>query len=320
MIFAPTPTPRFVGCRRLALGALLSAALFPGRSLMAVDASDVRPVAPISITLFRAAFTRVNENDAKAAMTAFSGELARKLGYSAPARVGTYETHEEMRAAVVAGAVQVLIVGLWDFVRLDIADRVDVLYTAITAGRSAHRWQVLTRRDSGLDSLDALRGRRVLVLHTNVAHMGVPWMETTLLETRRGAPGAFFASFELQNNPSAAVLPVFFGKAQACVVDAGAFELLAQLNPQLQRALVPITESPTMANSVVCFSRTGWPSEQLRHDAAKQLATLERDPAGRQILLLFRCDRLSPFEPAQFETTVDLYRRYRQFQPQEGGR
>jgi phosphonate transport system substrate-binding protein len=320
VIFAPSPLLCFVRRRRLALGALLWAGLLPGRTLLAAEAPDARPEAPVSITMFRSAFTRVNENDAKAALAALALDLGRKVGTSVPSRVAVYETHQEMRSAITAGAVQVLIVGLWDFLHLDIADRVDILYIAHTAGRPAHRWQILARRDSGLDSLDALRGRRVLVLHTNVAHMGVPWMETTLLETQRGAPGRFFASFEPQNSPSAAVLPVFFGKAQACVVDAGAFELLGQLNPQLQRTLVPIAESPAMANSVICFSRTGWPSEQLRRDVARQLASLEKDPAGRQILLLFKCDRLSPFDPAQLDTTADLYRRYRQFQPQEGAR
>ena len=69
-----------------------------------------------------------------------------------------------------------------------------------------------------------------------------------------------------------------------------------------------------MVNGIVCLARLGWSSAKVREDLVRSIGELDRSPPGRQILTLFKCDRLVPFEPAQLDSVRRLFARHAQLQ------
>jgi phosphonate transport system substrate-binding protein len=102
------------------------------------------------------------------------------------------------------------------------------------------------------------------------------------------------------------VLPVFFGVKPACIVDRLAFETMMEMNPQVGSQLVKVVVSEPYLDSITFMTRHGYVSERARRDLINALAELHQEPAGRQILTLFKVDQLVPFKEEYMKSVKDL--------------
>lgn len=301
---------------RLAL--LLSVGL--GGALRAHSEAATPPPIPLNVALLRDSLVRLNENDAKAAIGVLAREIARNVGYEIAPHVDIFDSQAGLKNALEVGHAQILMVSLWDLLALGSKQDLEISYVCVVGGQTSTRWLLLTRHDAPHRTLADLRGKSVLVLHNATAHLGTPWIETRLLELGLGTPAEFFGRYQLVDKSSAAALPVFFNRADACIVDEVSFDTLRTLNPQLGRTLAAIEQTDPLPNPVVCLTREGWATPQFRRDAYEEFGRLGREPAGRQLLTLFKCDALAPFRAEQIDTVSALFRRHQRARSVEASR
>lgn len=277
------------------------------------------PSAPLIVrgALLRSGLSQLNENDAKAAIVALTQKLGSDLGYAISTQVDVFSTRAELKAALETRRVQIVLVGPWDLLAMELRDRLDTGFATVIGGHTSTRWLMLARAERAFRGLADLRDKSILVLHNVTALLGGAWAETRLLELRAAPPARFFSSYAVVEKPSAAVLPVFFGKADACIVDEDSFAVLRALNPQVGRHLSAVEISEPFLNPVICLTRDGWANDRVRADVLAKFATLADEPAGRQLLTLFKCDRLAPLAPGAFDTVEALFRRNRALRAQE---
>lgn len=278
---------------------------------LAATAPSASAAAPLLVrgALLRSGLTQLNENDAKAAITALTQRLGSTLDYAVSTQIEVFPNCDALKAALETQRIQVVLLGPWDILASGLRDYIDTSFTTVIGGHTSTRWLLLARADRAFRSLADLRHQDVLVLHSLTSQLGTVWTETRLLELQAGTPAQFFSRYALVEKPSAAVLPVFFGKADACVVDEDSFTVLRTLNPQVGRHLAAVEISEPLLNPLICLTRQGWSSDRLRTDVHDKLATLGEDPAGRQLLTLFKCDRITPVAPGAFDTIEALFRK-----------
>jgi len=149
---------------------------------------------------------------------------------------------------------------------------------------------------TGPGTLADLRGKDIVVLSSKSGNVSLVWLKVLLFENGLGPPETFVKTVETGTKPSATILPVFFGNKAACLVDRLSFKTMIELNPQVGATLAPIAVSDLYLDSVTCISRVGYPSDRAREDFRRQLRELHLKPAGRQILTMFKVDRLVPFK------------------------
>jgi ABC-type phosphate/phosphonate transport system substrate-binding protein len=269
------------------------------------------PNACLSAEQLHAAFTQhafngVNRADAEAAFKVITRTMGVKRGYDVAVTVRMFERVPELDAELEAGAINLLVLDTWTYLELNTAGRLEPAFVSSDASEVAKQQLLLTRRDSGLHALAALRGKTLNVQSASNANLGVHWLQTVCGEQNLGAPADFFGPMEYLAKPSSVVLPVFFGRTDACLVDSTSLALMAELNPQVGRNLQVIASSEPMVDSVVCLSESGWSSPQFRRDLREVLGELHLEPAGQQILTLFRSGRLMPFEERHLDTVRKL--------------
>jgi ABC-type phosphate/phosphonate transport system substrate-binding protein len=95
-------------------------------------------------------------------------------------------------------------------------------------------------------------------------------------------------------------------------VDHFSFDVMRELNPQVGKDLQAIATSEPFAENVICLSNTGWDSERARTGMIEILADLQSEPAGRQILTLFKVGPMIPFQETQLDTVRQLRAKYEQ--------
>jgi len=275
-----------------------------------VRASD-KPIAEFfTVGITRTAFRNINPNDAAAAYTVVLETIGRRHGRQFKATTQIFDDPGAFEATIRGGSLHISVVGAWDYLSMHIDDVAKPSFVVAENGQVGRRYLVLTRRDSGLNALPDLRGKSIVKLDYAAVGAALHWLDTLLAAGRLGPQERFFGNVEVVGKPSAAVLPVFFGKKSACVVDESSFKIMKELNPQVGLALQVVAISEKFADVLICVREHGWPSDALRAETIQALADLPRDPGGRQILTLFKIDQLVPFRDEYLDNIRQLRATY----------
>jgi ABC-type phosphate/phosphonate transport system substrate-binding protein len=293
---------------RLALGPLIALLwVFPA---WADGQSGALKPMPLEVGFTKYAFLNVNRNDAEASFKAFLQTVGRQRGYDLTAKVTVFDDAPAFETAVKSGSIDLVIIDAWRYLAMDIQKLVTPFFVSSDRGTFGKKYVLLTRQGSSLKTLPDLRGKTFLQIEVTNTNLGRPWLETLLLESRLGAPETFFGRVEGVGKPSAAVLPVFFGNKDACLVDEPGFEIMKELNPQVGKGVQVMVASELLTDALICLRNSNWSSEKFKRDLIEILGNLHGEPAGQQILTLFKVSQLIPFQDTYLDTVRKLRMRH----------
>lgn len=261
------------------------------------------------------AFSNVKRSDAEAAFKVFVGAVARRRGFQVSSTTRVFDDAADFEPEIKAGRINLIIIDSWRFLKMDIHDIVTPYFSTAEREVPGKRYIVLTRRDSGLADIASLRGKDIVEIEVTNANLGRFWLETQLRSEGLGTHETFFGSITKVNRTTAAVLPVFFSKKHACLVDEAGFHVMRELNPQMGAQLQTIRISDSYVDGIVCLRNEGWPTPKQRQDIIDSLRELHTEPVGRQILDIFKVGRLVPYDPAHIATVRELRARHDRLEP-----
>lgn len=270
---------------------------------------DLVPV-DLRVGFTRSSFLGVNEADARAAFKVFSMKVGEKRGYMITPHIRIFDDLAELMTEIDQDKQDLLILESWDYLTLSPTAKMPVEFVTVEQGVMMEEYLVLVRTDVGLSSLADLAGKHLIALDSTNANTGKHWLRTELLAIGVSDPRTFFRRFEVREKPSQVVLPVFFGNADACVVDRSGLEIMAELNPQVGKMLRVIARSEPFLDTVACVRRDGWDEPRQRVDLIAAMQELRQDPAGQQITSLFKFNDLVPFESRYLDTVRALHQRH----------
>lgn len=157
-----------------------------------------------------------------------------------------------------------------------------------------------------IDSLSGFSDAKLLIQRGS-GDLPLMWLQEKFAEEQIPFTEMTFTEVQETNNVSQAVLPLFFGKAQACIVTKSAYETVVELNPQIGKKLKVLYQSEPYINSILCF-RADY-KEKEPDLVLREGLKLNKKPKGEQLLTLFRVKRLYPFDPAQLDSLKSLLAR-----------
>jgi phosphonate transport system substrate-binding protein len=251
-----------------------------------------------------------NRNDATAAYRVFLENQGRHIGRIYKADPQVFDSMPKFEAAIKEQPIHMAVMESWQFLAMDIHQQMRPFFTIMENGQVGRRYLILMRRDSGLTTLADLRGKSILEIDVANAYVGKAWLDTLLMSEGLGIREKFFGSVEMVSKPTAAVLPVFFGKTPACVVDQPSFDVMKELNPQVGEQLQVLAVSDKFSDVVICLREDGWITDKDKSDTIESLNDLHLDPIGQQICTLFKIDRMVPFQDSQLDTIRKLQTTY----------
>jgi phosphonate transport system substrate-binding protein len=273
--------------------------------------SAAQPEQPLTslalhVGFVRTFFLNVNRPDAEAAFKGMAEVIGRERGYRISTDVQIFDSASQIESAVRSSSLNLAILDSWNYVSIPVNGRFLPCFVTAENGQAGKKYLVLTRRESGLKTLADLRGREITEPEVASCNAGGAWLETLLLQNHLGLATNFFGKVTFANKPALVVLPVFFGKQAACLIDASSYALMGELNPQVEKELLPIAESPVYVDNVICLRTNSWDSEKIQRDLTEALGDLHKEPAGQQMLTLFKVSQLVPYKTEQLATVRQL--------------
>lgn len=300
----PAACRRFTLARVWRIGALVLACVGVG----GVGAAEEQPNELVRIGFSRNLFQGVNANDAQAAIKVWANSIVDGWDFEISTNIHLFDGVGEVVAAVQEKRVEAVTITTREYwaVRQQIPIGQIVLGTQENVEQQ--EFLVVVRSNSGVNTLADLRGRNLLKWRAMRTTLAEAWLEVELAENGLGAAADFLNSLTEEEKLSRAVLPVFFGRADACLVTRAGLDLMLELNPQLGRELRVISESDPYVASV-CFFRADFNAPHFA-DIIDALRSVSETPAGKQVMLLFQQSSLSPSDGAVLEPACDLLDRY----------
>ena len=126
------------------------------------------------------------------------------------------------------------------------------------------------------------------------------------------AKGKFKQKFESPStveNPSKAILQVFFHQADAALVTTEAFDVACELNPQLRKDLKVLCESPALITAFFIF-RPSLGLERNMEVVEKAVMDLHTTPGGRQVLTVIQSSKMEKHPISILDNAIQFVKRY----------
>lgn len=296
---------------------LVRVLLLPGCSLWLAGLGLRSPAADDSTSVLRIGFSSsmfaaLNENDARAAVKLWGETVAREYDVPADPQPLVLRTRGELRSALEGRAVDAFGLTVVEYDEIRQTAAADPVFAAVLGGRSAERYLLVANREGPVKGPADLVGRR-LILHQGPPRLCLVslWIESLLRDRVPSEASGIVRSAVSEARIARAVLPVFFGKAEACVVSRNGFESMCEMNPQVAQRLHVVAESEDLIPIVFGIRRDFRPAywEQL----VRGLRDLNKSPAGQQVLMIFQSEKVVEVDAAALEPTFSLIARHRRF-------
>ncbi len=249
-------------------------------------------------------FTNVNVNEAKASIKVWAQTVARERGIAASPDTALFRSLDQIAQALATGSVDLIAFTTTEYWKMRDAVEFDQFFIPIQRGYTAAEYVVLARRNGSIQSLRDLRGCNLIIFTSPQLELGETWLDTTLLQQGFPIASEFTGRFSHVPRLSGAVLPVFFGKADACLVDRVGFDLMAELNPQISKQLVVVASSPQFVAAVAAMRRDCTPAIKTKLISA--LSKLHESSAGQQLMTIFQMERLELAPASALQSACDL--------------
>ncbi len=274
------PPPAYVSRRQALALAFGGGQWFPAALKAAPPTTRVRLAISESLV-----FPNVNLDDARAAMRIWLKRVMVDLNVVFELSPNVFDTTEEILQRARIGDFDAVALNVIEYRQIaEFLDSSQIITPQGAAGMD--RYLLLAKRDSEILRLADLKGRNLLVLKDPKMCVADAWLSTILADSGRGPSEQFFRSVTEETKPAQVILPVFFGRVDACLTFGHSFDTMCELNPQVGKALIPIAASPEMT-VILCVFRKNYPGAG-RDVFTKVYTNLHNSASGRQVEALFQ--------------------------------
>ena len=235
-------------------------------------------------------FVRVNEVDARASLSAFGSILAKERGVPTANEQGIY-THTSAIAEALRrreiDAIGLSVPELWILDKeFDFTD----IIVDVSENQQFEHYVLLVRRDAGVKQLGDLRGKAYTTVTSVRLSLATVWLDLLLADAGLAPTGEFLEAPISHAKPNKALLPLFFGQADVCLISRRMLDAAVELNPQIASKVEVLASSPPLLPSVFAYDAHG--DASIRNSTVTEIVKLHRTAAGRQILTILQAPQV----------------------------
>lgn len=283
--------------RRTAIAAIVAT------FLQAIASAAPRP--RFRIGILSISFARVDVHDAKAAIDVWLTKICDRIGLDYSSEL--FDSHETALSALREKRVDAVYVTPFEY--YDLAERVELvpLLVSATGSSQLENYVMLARTDAiHGEGLKPFAGKRAVVHTASRGRALLEWMQTELCSAGLPEAKAFFSQVEEIRKPESAILSVYFGQSDLCLVGKNAFQMACELNPQIAKKVGVVMQSPPMIPGML-VKRKDY-VEGKDKEVVATASRLHESADGRQVLTLIKIERMGPYSPDLMQGAEELYR------------
>ncbi len=216
----------------------------------------------------------------------------------------SYPDSKQLAEDVAAGQVDVVIVSAVDYLQQNMSTFLRPVAIPVRESQPGERLVLKIRKGSGIKSLADLKGKSINLDSGKNQPLHALWLDQQL--AAEGLPPAreFLSGTVPLQETQRAILPLFYGHAEAAVLTEPLYEAAVDRNAQLAERLVTLKESEPMTGCLLCVHKD---FDKLSASALTSVAThLGTTKAGIFLLQLLKTSHFAPFKEEHLDSTKRL--------------
>lgn len=253
--------------------------------------------------------SHVDSRDARVAIELWTNQLIGDLRLTVHTAAYSFPGLLSLVQAINNKEIDLVMLSGLDFLRIKYQVTIEPSLIGTSSYGFARHYVLVSQKDMPHQDLTLFKNKK-LVIHTYGKGDDLPriWLETLLINSGIYSLENLFKEIIEVPNASRAVLSVFFGQADVCLVTKNAFETAAELNPQLAHELKVLYESPGFLDNLVCFREDY--DEKMKQLIQDKSLSIHNYPKGEQILTLFQLKCMIPYKDIYISNLENLLKEY----------
>lgn len=256
----------------------------------------------LRIAIHVAALRDASRADIEVSLKLWADEMAKVL--EIPAEVRLYTSLADIQGDMVAGRANFVIADGISLLRYFEPNELSDGFGG--RGRTEDNLVLLAHKSAGIQHAKDLAGKRVVLLSDN--ELSDLWLATMCLRSMRQPCKQAGVTVSKETRSTQQVLKVFFNKADAALVRGYAYELAAELNPQIREQLQVVERIPIYPGPLGLFSSQI--SLPFRDYVIGKVPALQNYPRGRQIMEVLQSERVERLSVAALQPIRQLMREH----------
>jgi len=281
----------------------------PGTAWTQFSEGRENPV--LRVGLSSRSFEKINRNDASAALRAWVNMVIKEQDLKIKAEVTLYDSFDDLDNALRQSRVDAFFITVEESMLQGMPEQAIFLPARKKQGLYI-RYAVIVHRNSDIPDMKSLMGCTMVIHDSSQMILSRQWLKSVLTGHTRRPIDQWLGSLTTTDNPSKAILQVYFRQTQAALVTMETFKLACELNPQLRKELKMLSVSPPFIPSFFMFRPTY--RSQARQHLEAALTALETTAGGRQLLTVFHLSGMEKQPPSILETTRQFLTEYQRLE------
>lgn len=212
---------------------------------------------------------------------------------------------EYMLNGLKNNTIQMGYVSNLDYVKIKKSRAVTPFAKVVKGGTSTYNAILLVRKDSGINSLGDLKGKKFAYSSKNSSHGYLyPYL---LIKNAFHIPlEKFFGSIITTKKDPDGILSVLYRRADAVSASSQTYAILAELMPRLKRELKVLSTSQPLVHGPMFYDERNVPDAKTREDIKREVLNMSKGTEGKQILLLFKIGGFTQANDSDYNTLRTL--------------
>ncbi len=218
----------------------------------------------------------------------------------------SYNSSSELEQDIIKGKVNVFTISTTDFYKFNNVKSYESILSGVTSLKSKFDNYILITNSSTIN-LSQIVSEQIQVSTIFPHQLKIMWVKLVL--SGKNKPNKFNI-VESQLSEGNLILSVFFGKTKHAVVTKAAFDLVCELNPQVKEKLRVLSESQDLVNTFIGYKKGDDVDMDMIYTVTSVGQEIKDDPVGKQILNLFKIDRMEELSLEEMKPTESLINKY----------
>lgn len=227
----------------------------------------------------------------------------------------SFDSSEDLAAAISKNQVSAFFGSPIEFLRSEPFLLSSPIASGVYGNQLKYKILLLVRKDSGINSLEQLQGKRLSTQKWVARDMEGLYLETLLLEHQLPITKNFFSQIQNNETTNAALVDLFFKKVDAALVNESQYEVAAELNPQLRAQTQILEASEPYIIFVTAFTKSI--PEQKISSIRNSLLSVEKTSAGRNVLRLMKAQGFKEIPLSELDNVRTLIAKNKRLKMQQ---
>jgi len=259
----------------------------------------------------RSIIGEINENDTMAALKLWGTQLILGGDNEISVLPTIYNDIGEIENAFNQKTLDLINLSAVDFFHLQHWISDEQFIFAVYGGTLSVEYLLIVREKSRFADIKDLNKAVLRFPKDARSNLGRVWLDVELAKAGLPAVEQFFDKVVSVNKISEAVLPVFFGKTDACLVTRNGFNTMAELNPQISQQLRVMAASKGYIPGFMGFRKDY--QSKVKRIIINNIKNWHQTSAGHQLLTMFQMDDLVLESIDVLAPTMELIKEHQHF-------